>query len=88
MNPSEWIALGLALLTLIGLVSAMVLHALKYAYDKGVTDHRIHSVEEATRGLPAAFSALTAGVVAMQHTTERVDKALERLENRVFRSEP
>lgn len=87
MNGEAWIALG-SLASVVGLTVGGVQFITKHAYEKGVTDHRIDALEATVKGMPQALAAVAAALAAMQHTTERVDKALDRLEARVFRAEP
>ncbi len=83
-------ASGSALAGAGGLGLALVAHVVRYAYDKGQTDNRLAVVEKNTSAqgeVHSVLSALTATVGALKESVERLDRALERINGRVFPAE-
>lgn len=80
-------ASGSALAGAGGLGLALVVHVVRYAYDKGQTDNRLAVVEKNTGAqgeVHSVLSALTATVGALKESIERLDRALERINHRIF----
>ncbi len=80
-------ASGSALAAAGGLGLALVVHVVRYAYDKGQTDNRLAVVERNTSAqgeVHSVLSALTATVGALKESVERLDRALERINHRIF----
>lgn len=82
-------ASGSALAAAAALGLALVVHVVKYAYDRGQTDNRLAVVEKNTSAqgeVHSVLSALTATVGALKESVERLDRALERINHRIFES--
>ena len=87
MNPL-WTMIG-ALAGVAGLAAVLTAHVVRYAYTQGRTDQRLTAVasaQGATREIHGVIGALTATVDALKDSVERLDRALERINSRVFES--
>lgn len=76
-----------ALVSVVGLAVTLVRHMLRYAYDKGVTDNRLDTLEKAHDGLGAMQGLITgiqATMAAINQSILRLDRAVEHLTQRVF----
>jgi hypothetical protein len=73
-----------------GTAAVLVLHVVRYAYIQGQTDQRLKALESAQGDAGEAhhvIGALTATVDALKDSVERLDRALERINSRVFAAE-
>ena len=71
-----------------GVMVALSVHVLRYAYQQGKTDQRLFSLESdhATVGtLHTLIGAMTASVGALEKSVNRLDNALEKMGERVSR---
>lgn len=85
MNPL-WTMIG-ALAAVAALAAMLVAHVVRYAYTQGRTDQRLTAVETAqgaSREIHGVIGALSATVDALKDSVERLDRALERINSRVF----
>ncbi len=86
MNPTIWPMLG-AGAAAIGVGITLVLHIVQNAYKQGQTDQRLEAIEKTQHALGDAhtvLSALGATVDALKESVDRLDRALERINTRVF----
>lgn len=84
LTPEFWVAVA-AVVAVISVGGAMILHIIKYAYQQGQTDQRLKEVESKlliATGLGTVVSALTATVESLVGAVNRLDRTTERLEDR------
>lgn len=84
MDTAFWTAVA-AVVAVVTLGGALMLHVNRYAYQRGTSDQRISELERRageTTAIAPSLAALQATVAALTQSIERLDRVVERLEER------
>ena len=88
MNGSAWFDIG-AFAAAAAVLLSLIVHLVKYAYDKGKMDNRLETVEKAVNGhedTKAAVAALSATVATLIEAVKELKAAVHDLAPRRVRS--
>jgi len=87
MDYANWAVIG-SIATAAGVAVLLLVHIIRYAYQHGVTDNRLSTLEKASEtavGVQGVLATLTANVGALQASIARLDNAVEHIGEKISR---